>query len=133
MTRRSMISGVWVGLLLTLTGLYPAFYLFVGRVVIEIGNHLQRQFGNFKIGVLDVPVSQIVLLVTTGICMMLLLLVGSIPTLRSGARGIKQGVKFGVIGSMVAGLTVYFMLIAFTSAIVAGKDLFAHCLSVMAV
>ncbi|HQF62834.1 MAG TPA: hypothetical protein PLT26_10060 [Anaerolineaceae bacterium] len=132
MTRRSMISGVWVGLLLTLTGLYPAFYLFVGRVVIEIGNHLQRQFGNFKIGVLDVPVSQIVLLVTTGICMMLLLLVGSIPTLRSGARGIKQGVKFGVIGSMVAGLTVYFMLIAPTSAIVAGKDLFAHRLSVMA-
>jgi len=132
MTRRSMISGIWVGLLLTLTGLYPVFYLFVGRVVIEIGNHLQRQFGNLKIGVLDVPVSQIILLLSTGMFMMLLLLVGSIPTLRSGARGIKQGAKFGLVGGAVAGLTLYFLLIAPTSAIVAGKDLFGHRLSVMA-
>lgn len=139
--KKSMTTGAIIGLLLTLALLYPTINLLVAPNLppLEPGIQPQSQPGaqpqpqpapppnpqpqpggfNLQGGVLHV----LVLLASANMATLIFLMIGSVAAWRARATTVVDGVHAGVVSGGVAGLALYIMLIAPTTAVLAGRDL----------
>ncbi len=129
MIKKSLFGGIWLGLLLTLALLYPAFYLFVFPVLPARSNPLELWLGYLHIGSFNVAYAQLLLLLNAGVIPILLVLVGSVPALRGQARDLRSGLLMGLASGFSAGMVLYLFLVAPTHSVAAGYDLFNYPLS----
>ncbi len=124
MIKKSITTGIMVGLFLTLAGLYPAFTFFVAD-----------SLGSAKIWLLELTgssatsqplslTSLIPLLISAAVITLISLTIGSAAAWRVNATTLKQGVTAGVMSGAAAGLTFYLLLILPTLTIWAARILF---------
>ena len=92
MIRKSVITGTVTGLLLTLLTIFPIFVVLVGRAVPAVGCPAEDWLGEILMpGVARISVSLIVLMGLSGLAMLMLLSIGTIAALRSGANSWRTG------------------------------------------
>jgi len=124
MIRKSIITGIIVGLLLTLAAVYPTFAVLVSRVVFGASKLSDAALGEIRLmGTIELPVSLLLIMACAGAATLLYLTIGSFAAVRTRAVGFARGTYAGGISGAVAALTVYIMLISPTAAVIAGETL----------
>ncbi|MBN1887090.1 MAG: ATP-binding protein [Thermoflexales bacterium] len=115
MIRKSLTTGMIMGLVVTLSALYPTF------IQVGVLDHVQLR-------ALGQQGNELLHQVLMGMCYWLMitvsLAVGVVAALRARATRFKVGVRAGVFSGLVAAMIVYIILIAPTAAIVNGRDVF---------
>jgi AAA domain len=111
MIKRSVITGLLVGLVFTLVAIYPTLSFYLSP---ELLVRLQ-------------PMLRLVLMLLNGaVGFVVVVMVGSLAAWRSGAIGAGQGFKAGAISGVVVGMVFYALLLAPTVAAAASLRLWAH-------
>ncbi len=100
MTRKALIAGLTIGLLLSLGLLYPAFYFFIYR-----SNPLWFD-ADVRLSAVTPPFVLSAVLVLGAA-----LAIGSWPAVRSGATSWAEGARAGMLGGVVAALTVFVIVV----------------------
>lgn len=117
MIRKSLTTGLIMGMVVTLAALYPTF------IQVGVMEHVQ-----FK--ALNQQGNELLHQVLMGMCYWLMvtcsLAVGVVAALRARATRFKAGVRAGVLSGMAAAAVVYIVLVAPTAAIVNGREIFNY-------
>ncbi len=125
MIRKSLSTGIVIGLLLTLAAAYPTFAILVSRVL-----DMNSPLGEFRfMGAVEVPMSLLLIMACAGMTTLLYLTLGSVAALRARATGFARGAYAGGLSGAAAGLVVYITLVAPTAAVLAGQALLTTSLS----
>lgn len=124
MIRKSVITGTWLGLLLSLANIFPAFYIFIGRALPRLGMVMERMFGDFTfLGGTRLSVTQPIMMALTAISTLILLAVGTLAALRARATSARVGLLCGAISGAFAGLIIYIFVVSPTATVMAGASL----------
>jgi len=123
MIRKSITTGIIVGLLLTLAALYPVFVILVSRVL--PGAWFAHVLDLYPLTSIQKVLPLLALMACAAAGTFVYLGLGSLAALRSGARAPAQGAVAGMISGVAAALTLHIALVSPTLGVVAGYDLFA--------
>jgi hypothetical protein len=115
MIRRSVVTGLLVGLAFVLVLLYPTFSLYVYPRVLHMAE-LTRPGG----------IRTVLLFLHWVVGVILLGLVGSLAAWRGNVRSAGDGFKSGAISGLVVGLAVYIVVVAPTVGLLATGRLWTH-------
>ncbi len=127
MIRKSVITGTWIGLLLSVANIFPAFYVFIGKALPSFGIYIERVFGDLLLpGGARISVTQPLMMALTAIITLLLLTIGTVAALRARAGSARVGLLCGAISGAFAGLVLYILIVAPTSTVMAGASLLEH-------
>lgn len=127
MIRKSIITGTWLGLLLSLVSVFPALDLFVGKALPAFGARIDMIFGEAGLpGGARLAVTQPVLMVLAAVSTLILLGTGTVAALRAKVTGRRLGLLCGAISGIFAGLVFYILIISPTSTVMAGSSLLAY-------
>lgn len=122
MIRKSITTGILVGLLLTLAALYPAFAILVSPIARGTHGLMEFPLSDVRLpGNLELPIALLLLMACAGLATLLYLTLGSVAAWRAKASGFKPGMIAGMISGAVAGLTFHVTLVSPTAAIIAGE------------
>ncbi|MGD8398942.1 MAG: hypothetical protein PVG11_08805, partial [Anaerolineae bacterium] len=112
MVKRSVFSGLLVGILFTLVAVYPMWAIYAGPRV----PGLPAAGG----------VQPLLLIANGAVGVVVLGLVGSLAARRANATDLLSGAKAGAISGLLVALVFYVLLLAPTSALVASARLWAY-------
>ncbi len=122
MIRKSITTGILVGLLLTAAALYPVFAILVLPIVRGTSGLMELGFGELHLPAnIDLPISLLVLMACAGAATLIYLTLGSVAALRVRASGLARGTYAGGVSGAAAGLVLYIALVSPTAAVMAGQ------------
>ena len=123
MIRKSITTGIIVGLLLTLAAVYPAFAILVLPIVRGgTSGLMDLSLGELHLPAnIELPVSLLALMACAGVVTLIYFTIGSVAAFRVRAVGLARGVIAGMISGAAAGLALYGLLVSPTLAVVAGQ------------
>lgn len=112
MTKRSIITGLLVGVLFVLVAAYPVLMVYA-----EADRLLSRLPGGLR---------PVLLILTGALGLIVAALVGSLAAWRAGASDLGQGAKAGAISGVVVGLVFYLFLLGPTHSLATTARLWAY-------
>ncbi|MFN2224888.1 MAG: hypothetical protein ACK2UY_01250, partial [Anaerolineae bacterium] len=112
MTKRSITTGLLVGILFVLVAAYPILTIYA-----EAGRLLLHPAGGLR---------PVLLILTGALGLVVVALVGSLAAWRTGASDLGQGAKAGAISGVVVGLVFYLFLLGPTHSLAITARLWAY-------
>ena len=122
MIRKSAITGILLGLILTVIALYPVFVVYVGPALPDIGNSLESMLGEITLAKsVKVSMALPLLMGLAGAASLISLGVGTIAALRCGSTSFLQGAIAGMISGLFTGFVLYIFVIAPTTTVISAS------------
>jgi hypothetical protein len=120
--KKSVVTGMIVGLVLTIAGIYPVFSIVIFRILPLRGNVVELPGFRFVPGV-SLPFSAFLLIVSSAAGALGLLMLGTVAAYRAKAASLVKGSHAGAISGVAAALMVYLFLVAPVMATVAADEI----------